>query len=101
MGAVLAVLDVRRRRQVDARRQADLIGAWTDVDRIRVDEGGAGFRCRVHVANRSYLPIVRVCVKCALLLGQDEGHKQFWHSIGLGAVESDVVGTRDLHDSLG
>lgn len=76
----------------EERRQAVLVGAWTEVDDSAFDpETGEGIVCRLHVANRSDLPVFNVQVTCDSRLGQEDQPWFRWHSLGPGVALSKQV----------
>jgi hypothetical protein len=103
VAALLAVIDVSHRRKHDRRKQALLIGAWTEVDVSAVDvETGEGVKCFVHVANRSDLPVTDVVVVSAQGLG-DPGNSASFRVQGLGPGQevTRLADITDSHDALG
>lgn len=100
IASVIAVVELLRRRRADERHQAVLVGAWTEVDRRAYDpETGEGIVCRLHVANRSQLPVFNMVVTCAPRLGEDREPVQHWHSVGSGETVSEQV-WRPVHTML-
>lgn len=105
LAALLAVLDVRRRRAADQRSQANLIGSWTILEEDKQNVSGAPiYQVILHVANRSDLPVTRVIVRSmpARTLGESiEPVDHFWHSLGPGQTVQEDLGATDGHDALG
>ncbi|WP_143554136.1 hypothetical protein [Serinicoccus sp. CUA-874] len=102
LAALLAVLDLARRRRADTRQQAALIGAWTVVDYDAFDpQTGEGIVCRLHVNNRSDLPIFNLVVTCDARLGKSDQPTFRWHSLGPGQELTKEVWQTSAHDALG
>lgn len=102
--ALIAVIDLRRRRAADRRTQAGLIAAWTTIDEAGTVEGFQLYGCNLHVANRSDLPVMALVVAAdpAPSLGDDrEPSQAFWHTLGPAQTDIWTLGTTDGHDRLG
>jgi len=102
--ALIAVLDLRRRRLASKRVQAGLIGAWTTLEAGQPLEGMQMYDCKLHVANRSDLPILNLIVETmpSHTLGDDvRPTLRRWHTLGPGQTDDVELGSTDGHDALG
>lgn len=101
IAAAIAVRELRGQRLRERRAQAVLLGAWTEVTYPDDPDEYGGVRLRLHVANRSDLPVTDVVVRCAPSLAGNDPLERRWHSLGPGEFVEDLVGQTDPHDALG